>query len=276
MSSLHPAVGIATRLVRSVAVAITLAMSFEAGAQSAHYQFIMTPWDLTRTTPVLAFIGAGYGERSFRSVGADQFEPRMGAGVRLNERLFFRAGASAAPMSSIEGDHAAIEGELIVGLTPTTSPFQLTAALGGMRDYGGTGVALARFGAGWRSSTWNATANLRLERPFANESSERRDAVDVVTALGFMKRINGTLQVGFEGVGQDLEGFFDKMEAEGGARLMIGPALGIGSESSPWRILVGGGPVIRATNSAVASESVPRELQSRSGYIVRTSLSYRW
>ena len=79
-----------------------------------------------------------------------------------------------------------------------------------------------------------------------------------------------------EFIGEDLEGFWEADEAEGGARLLVGPSLRIAPTTRRWQIGVAGGPIIHATRSNRASDAA-RGLPSGSsghGYAVRASLSY--
>ena len=73
-----------------------------------------------------------------------------------------------------------------------------------------------------------------------------------------------------EAVGSDLEGFWDSGEAEGGATLFAGPTLAF-SPMGSWRLVIGGGPVLRATSSTAATSA-----QQRSGYVLRTSVRLGW
>ena len=63
--------------------------------------------------------------------------------------------------------------------------------------------------------------NLRFERPLTTG----RDAADLVTTVGWMRRVGPALNVGVEAVGEDLEGLWEADEAEGGAKLFAGPSL---------------------------------------------------
>jgi len=82
--------------------------------------------------------------------------------------------------------------------------------------------------------------------------------------------------VGIEAIGEDLEGFWEAGEAEGGARLLVGPSLRVTPRGHPWHLSVAGGPVVHATRSSRAGDVV-RALPAstgRNGYAVRASLGY--
>ncbi len=84
--------------------------------------------------------------------------------------------------------------------------------------------------------------------------------------------------LGVEAVGSDLEGFFETDEAEGGATVLIGPTVALGV-TDHWRLLLGGGPVVRATtnkplpNETVSSLTTPI---GQTGYALRMSLRRVW
>ena len=78
-----------------------------------------------------------------------------------------------------------------------------------------------------------------------------------------------------EAVGQDLEGFWDPEEKDGGARVMAGPSIAIAPPSARWQLTLGGGPIIRATNSGFAS-GADRPLPTRNGYVLRSAVGFSW
>jgi hypothetical protein len=87
-----------------------------------------------------------------------------------------------------------------------------------------------------------------------------------------------SFHAGVELIGEDLEGFWEEEEAEGGARLLIGPSLRIAPPAKRWQVSVAGGPIVHATRSNRASEAT-RGLPSSSGnagYAIRTAFAYRF
>jgi hypothetical protein len=83
------------------------------------------------------------------------------------------------------------------------------------------------------------------------------------------------VRIGVEAVGQDLEGFWDDEETEGGARLFIGPTASLALEGTPWHITLGGGAIIRGTSSNHASSAL-RDLPSTAanGFLIRTMIGF--
>jgi hypothetical protein len=83
--------------------------------------------------------------------------------------------------------------------------------------------------------------------------------------------------VGVEAVGSDLEGFWDSEEAEGGATVLVSSTLAI-AVTDRWRLVVGGGPVLRATpdRAAAAVNASFAAPGGRTGYVLRTSVRRAW
>ncbi|MXV50636.1 hypothetical protein GS399_06595 [Pedobacter sp. HMF7647] len=148
---------------------------------------------------------------------------------------------------------------------------RLGLGIGVSRDYTNVKSLFSRITGSLDALNWRLTGNLRLEKAF----DSNRDEIDLVTSAGFHHRIAGGFFAGVEAVGEDLEGFWDKEEAEGGARLLIGPSLNLVPENSRLAFSLCGGPVFYATRSIVPASGAIRELQSaNNGYIVRAQVAF--
>ena len=99
--------------------------------------------------------------------------------------------------------------------------FRFGTSLGIIHEFSNDVVALSRFNAAYESLTWKVGANARVEKAFAKD----RDALDLISSFGIQRKITGRLFGGVEAVGQDLEGLWETDEAEGGAKVLIGPSL---------------------------------------------------
>ncbi len=75
---------------------------------------------------------------------------------------------------------------------------------------------------------------------------------------------------GVEAVGEDLEAFWEQNEAEGGARVLMGPSLHWVRPDHRLLATLAGGPVFRYRENPQASPA-PRSLGN--GYAVRASLA---
>ncbi len=148
--------------------------------------------------------------------------------------------------------------------------FRLGAGLGVRRDFSNVKSALGRVTMAYEADRWKAGGNLLFEKAFASN----RDAIDVITSLGFHYRMVGNFFGGFEAIGEDLEGFWDEEEAEGGAKLMIGPSLNLAPKKSKFSFSLSGGPVFYATQNEATNPEAIRELPSQAGLTIRARIIY--
>jgi hypothetical protein len=86
----------------------------------------------------------------------------------------------------------------------------------------------------------------------------------MVTTLGVARRVSQRVALGVEGIGRDLEGFGQPNEVDGGARLLVGPALHITSRNTRWVASVTGGPMIHS--AAPSANAAPRMNGAMSGH----------
>jgi hypothetical protein len=151
------------------------------------------------------------------------------------------------------------------------SSVHVTGGVGYAREYSRTDVMLGRFGIGRMTSRSLINGNLMLEKPMSGE----RDAVDLISTVGAGRRLGSSVTLSIEAVGQDLEGFWDPEEKDGGARLMAGPTIAIAPPTARWQLTVGGGPILHATRSGFAS-AADRPLPARNGYVLRSAVGFNW
>lgn len=145
--------------------------------------------------------------------------------------------------------------------------------LGGSRDFSGVGAMFSRVTASFDALKWRMAGNLRVEKAFASN----RDGIDLVTSFGYQHRISGPVYAGFEIMGQDLEGFWESDEAEGGAKLLVGPSINVAPQNSRFSFSVSGGPVFYATHSTAAPSGAIRDignLAAQNGYTLRAMISF--
>jgi hypothetical protein len=269
-------------VTRTAAIALSIAVALRApcaAAQSPSFLFTVSPRSANGESVRFAHADFGYGERVFDGVGVDRFEQRVGLQVALGERLTLLTSGGVATAGD-EGHSAfTARAEVLTHVLPRDRRQVLALGVGVAREYEGASVALARVVAGYVGTRWEAMSNLRLERAVSKDrEGDRRDGIDVITTIGAARRVTDALHVGIEAVGEDLEGLFDAQEAEGGAKLMVGPTLRLGPTGARWNVLVGGGCVLRlsgnATNTPITGAT--RAVPLRGGYVIRSSVSYRW
>lgn len=248
-----------------------IALLLAAGPRDAHAQTGAVPSPLLLTTMpppanarIVTSVDLGYNERAFEPVAGERLEPQASVLVPVSSSVAVLAQLGVA--STLDGrTRVAQQGELLI--TPVRhGALALAGGFGARHEYGGTMVATARL-VGARTTERSAVAaGVLLEHPYASG----RDALDLITSLGASHALTSTLWLGVEAVGSDLEGFWDSAEAEGGATLFVGPTLAF-SPSGSWRLVVGGGPVLRTTSSTAAPPA-----ERRSGYVLRTSVRLGW
>jgi hypothetical protein len=165
------------------------------------------------------------------------------------------------------------QGEVLYSvLQQRTSGVSLAMGGGVLHEAGGVNVLLGRVAAGRDFDGWRLYGNALFQKPLTSG----RDAVDLVTSLGWARRLTPSLSLGVEGIGEDLEGFWDLEEAEGGARLLVGPSLHFAPTGGRWQMSVAGGPMFHPKDTGRTSQAF-RDLPAstkRVGYAVRTSFAY--
>jgi hypothetical protein len=75
-----------------------------------------------------------------------------------------------------------------------------------LHEAGGVNVLLARAVAGRMTGSWSLQGNLLFQKPL----TEDRDAVDLITSIGWARKFSRGLSIGIEAIGGDLEGFWKR------------------------------------------------------------------
>jgi hypothetical protein len=253
-------------------VSIVLGLSslgVAAAAQERPFLFSFTP---TPDSPsgVLVHYDAGYADLALPQVSTDGLEQRLGLEARVGSRWTLLAASVFADEGGTT--RAGYRGEALFDLRPGADrPLRLSVGGGIRREISGVNVLLGRAVVGLEHTRWRLLGNLLLEKPF----EEGRDAVDLITSLGFGWKLKPALALGVEAVGEDLEGLWDKEEAEGGAKLFVGPVVHWALPSHHLQVTLGGGPVlnVRPTDLTSTAER-PLGTGGRNGYTVRASVAY--
>jgi hypothetical protein len=173
----------------------------------------------------------------------------FGVGVALSGRRWtIRSIASMTTLSV--GSHDRPTFQQIEIIRPVFSTRLMSVAGGGgiRQEWNGTRVLIGRVLAGSDVGSGRLQGSLVMERAVA--SPLRHDAADVVTSLGWSRRIGDRISVGVEGIGQDLEGLWNPAEVDGGAKLLVGPSLRVHSKRRDWAASLTAGPVVRALSVA--------------------------
>jgi hypothetical protein len=147
----------------------------------------------------------------------------------------------------------------------------ISAGTGVLHEPGGVNVLLARVMAGRDAPSWRMYGNLLFQKPL----SSGRDALDLIPTVGWARRLTSAVSLGVEAIGEDLEGFWEQEEAEGGARLLAGPSLRIAPAGHRWQFLATGGPLFHPSDTHRSSDAfrdLPPETR-RVSYALKAALS---
>lgn len=215
-----------------------------------------------------------YGERASGQFGYDGLGQQFGVKGYLGSRFTLYATASVG-FANGGGISSAQQAEVIRDLIGGKEAFgfRLGAGLGLSRDWSNTGSAISRITASFDQLNWRLVGNLRFEKAF----DKTRDKLDFISGFGFQHQITNGFYLGFEALGQDLEGFWEKDEAEGGAKVMVGPSINLSPSRSKLSFSLSGGPVFYATRSSVVPSEAIREIgsiASGNGYTIRALVNF--
>ena len=146
---------------------------------------------------------------------------------------------------------------------------------GGIREeWDGTRTLIGRVLAGSDLGSGRLQGSLVMERSVSSPRT-RHDAADVVTTFGWSRPIGDRLHLGIESIGQDLEGLWNPAEADGGARLLVGPSVQTQSKHRTWTTSLTAGPVIhRLARSASAATAAPPALAGGNHFAIFASASW--
>jgi len=127
---------------------------------------------------------------------------------------------------------------------------------GGIRqEWDGTRLLIGRVLAAAPLGRSGMQGSLIFER--ATSSPSRRDAADMLASVGWTWPVSAALSLSIESIGQDLEGFWDPAEADGGAKLLVGPSVRARSLGGHWEAALTAGPVIHRLSTASNGEAAP-------------------
>jgi hypothetical protein len=245
----------------------TLFMGVPAAAQERPFLFLTTTAEATK--PAARFdYEVGLGEHAFRSDVSNQPEQRVGVQASLGRLTFLGRFGISDVGSSYQSSQSA---EALYSLLEPGRRMALAAGGGVLHEAEGVNVVLARVIAGRNTEVSRLYGNLVFQKPMSTE----RDAVDLMTSVGWARKLSHGVSLGVEAVGEDLEGFWDPLEAEGGARLLAGPSLHISPAKGRWQLTATGGPVFHPSDTGHVSSAL-RDLSpdtKNTSYAFRVSLS---
>jgi hypothetical protein len=213
------------------------------------------------------------GQRAEGPFGYDGFNQQGSLSAYLGRRFTF-IGSVALGFSNHGGTQTAQQAELIKNFIGGKKAYgaAIGLGLGFSRDWDNVKSALSRITMAYNNPSLRLSGNMLFEKAF----STSRDKLDFTSSLGFQHRIKGSVFAGVEMIGEDLEGFWEEDEAEGGAKMLIGPSINFSPSKSRFSFSACGGPVFFATKSTAFSSGALREIgrSSQNGYSVRAGLGF--
>lgn len=244
-------------------------------AVAAPQPFMFSVNTLTATTPFWSVNYAGsYGERTTGPFGYDGVDQQLSVKGYLGNRFTLYANADLGFANSggtASAQQAEVIRDFVGGKQLHGARFGI--GLGANRDFSNTAAIFSRVTASYDVAAWRLGGNLKFEKAF----DKSRDDIDLITSIGFQHRITGAFFAGIEAVGQDLEGFWESDEAEGGAKLLVGPSINVAPATSRFSFSLCGGPVFYATHSTVAGSGAIRDfgtLDTQNGYTIRAMIAF--
>lgn len=220
----------------------------------ARYEFVPRVDDAGVATVTL---GAGYGTRDTRIAGPQGTEQHIKVRLRPTRRLAFEAGAQSLVRQGARTRGGAQVRLLGRVLDEADAPVTLELDGGYRYDLRGdhvlgAGVTVVRhFGA------VETVAAGRVEIPLTSNQGGR-DEADALVSLAASVPVTDWYTQGIELSGEDLEGLWDPAEAEGGARVLLGPtflfSFGRGVQLMGNVSAVYAPPATGATQPATSSE----------------------
>ena len=248
-------------------VALIVGTAMPVAAQERPFLFSVTTGPQEK--PAARFdYDVGVGEHAFQSDTANQPEQRLGVQASYGRLTFLGRLGVATAGSSYQSSQS---GEVLYSLLRSASPVSVATGGGVLHEPDGVNVLLARVVAGRNTDSWRLDGNMLFQKPLA----EGRDAVDLITSVGWARKLPRGVSLGVEAIGEDLEGFWSADEAEGGARLLAGPSILVSPSGQRWQLMATGGPLFHPADtgrSSGAFRDLPPDTK-RASYAFKASLS---
>lgn len=140
---------------------------------------------------------------------------------------------------------------------------------GDRRDLAGVNVPYLRLVGEHAMARWHLAMNGVVEAPQAAD----RDGADFLLDVGASYALDPRVRLGIENDLEDLEGFFGSREAEGGARLVLGPTL-LWRAGAGTRVKAHVGWIHALTANAPTNPDSPDYRYNRNGVLARLSLGF--
>ncbi len=223
------------------------------------------------------------GTRDAGAFGRRGLEGLVRTGLTLAEHWTFEGTVGVAEDRDTDERGVGFSAEARYGWSPEGSGWGLGAGGGYRRDYTGVSIPYVRMIGERALARWNIAVSGLVEFP-VNEADEeeeeeaaegegQRDAADLILSLGTSYAVSSALRLGVELAAEDLEGFVDDEEAEGGAKFILGPTLNYRFGAD--RIVRGHvGWIYAATANEPTNPGAADYRGNRHGVLARVSLGF--
>ena len=165
--------------------------------------------------------GTAFGTREINPISERGVEQELRVDVGLTEFMAAELGGGMLLEDNKETRYSFHVEALVNLLNEHRAGINLGIALGFIRDYRDANIPRVRLIMDKSIGDFRIAFSGLLEFPLASN----RDPVDIILSLASSYAIFESFQVGLEAVGEDLEGFWERDEAEGGAKLLGGPTI---------------------------------------------------
>src|SRR5262245_34602537 len=172
-----------------VAIAFTLATAVPAVAQDRPFLFSVATASSEAKPAVRFDYDVGIGEHAFQSDTENQPEQRIGFQASRGRLTLLGRLGIAEVGSSYQSSQS---GEALFSFLQPGGGLALAAGAGVLHEAGGVNVLLARVVAGRTTDATWLHGNLLFQKPM----SSGRDAVDLITSVGWARRVSRSVSLG--------------------------------------------------------------------------------
>jgi len=248
---------------------VLMAVGLAATAGAKGYEYMLSRiYSGMPKGKVAAGLSTGFGLRTTRPFGEEGFEQRLNFNFGITDWLKAKAEygfgwkRGGVPLGGL------VNANLRFRILRSKKQYiDLTVAGGYVFDYTKTHIATLQIVLGRNFGNFDLIGSTRLEFPF----DSKRDPVDLIITLAASYGLSKKFRIGFEVAAEDLEGFWEEEEAEGGARFILGPSL-VYRILPSLRLSLGLALIIRATRNKTPYATTVD--QGRFGVISRLECQY--
>ncbi len=228
-----------------LALAVLGLIAAPARAQTSPV-FVFTETPPQATTPKARVdVGTALPDRGLSLVQDGRFDPGVAVDFGVGHALAIRSVSSTVDLWDRGRSVANFQQIEVLRSWRGGQSWALAYGGGVRQEWGRAQTLVARMAASLALGSSTIAGGVVLEKAL----SRGRDSADVVTTLGITRALTSRVAFGIEGVGRDLEGFWQRNETDGGARLLVGPSLHLTSRSARWRASFIGGPMATSTST---------------------------